>query len=456
MPNESFTPATDRFGDELPVLPIRNALLFPGAVAPFDIGRDTSVALIEAVHTRADPVIGVFAQRDPNTDEPSYDDLYPVGCAARILKALKHGSGNYSLILQGEDRVRLEAITRSHPYLTARVVRVEDCFAEHPDIEAQAQILRQMAKEFIHLLPELPVGVEVQIDSCKSASDLADFVSANLDVPLNEKAKLIETVEVNERLRRVTVLLMRQREILRMRERISSHTDREAYHAGDAVLQQQSAAVQAEPGESSDIEQAEPRRLGSGRSVTSPIMPDPPTKRQTALALLEQSSVVVRLDPRRDEVVVPPQFKTQPQLILRIGHDLPKPISDLDVDDEAISGTLVFPAGPYFCWIPWHAVFALEGENVPQAVWIDDVPDELSNRAERQPGRPRLRVASTCTLHSSATAKQQVANECCEAAVSAAVQRTIPNSQEMAAPSRISRGSRVERRRRAVRWRVVD
>ena len=90
-----------QFGDELPVLPIRNAVLFPGAVAPFDVGREKSVALVEYVDNLPGPVIAIFAQRDPATDDPGYDDLYPVGCAARVLKALKHSSGNYSLILQG-------------------------------------------------------------------------------------------------------------------------------------------------------------------------------------------------------------------------------------------------------------------------------------------------------------------------------------------------------------------
>src|SRR5690606_1494939 len=89
------------FGEELPGLPIRNAVLFPGAVAPFDVGREKSVALVEDIDNLSQPIIAIFAQRDPATDDPGYEDLYHVGCAARVLKALKHSSGNYSLILQG-------------------------------------------------------------------------------------------------------------------------------------------------------------------------------------------------------------------------------------------------------------------------------------------------------------------------------------------------------------------
>jgi len=118
-----------QFGDVLPVLPIRNAVLFPGAVAPFDVGREKSVALVEDVDNLPGPVIAIFAQRDPATDDPGYDDLYPVGCAARVLKALKHSSGNYSLILQGLVRIRLATmdfrrLTRiSHPETPAAVAQ---------------------------------------------------------------------------------------------------------------------------------------------------------------------------------------------------------------------------------------------------------------------------------------------------------------------------------------------
>src|SRR6188508_108964 len=123
-----------QFGDELPVLPIRNAVLFPGAVAPFDVGREKSVALVEDVDNLPGPVIAIFAQRDPSTDDPGFDDLYPVGCAARVLKALKHSSGNYSLILQGLTRIRLESVITQSPYLKARIRRLETAGVE--DVEA--------------------------------------------------------------------------------------------------------------------------------------------------------------------------------------------------------------------------------------------------------------------------------------------------------------------------------
>src|ERR1700754_3997456 len=191
-----------KFADELAVLPIRNAVLFPGAVAPFDVGREKSVALVEDVDNLPGPVIAIFAQRDPATDDPGYDDLYPVGCAARVLKALKHSSGNYSLILQGLVRIRLDSVTQTSPFLRAKVTRVETPSTEDVEAEALAMSLRDVAKQVIQLMPELPREAGSLIDSIQAPGALADLVAANLDAPVEEKAQLIETVEVKERIRK--------------------------------------------------------------------------------------------------------------------------------------------------------------------------------------------------------------------------------------------------------------
>jgi ATP-dependent Lon protease len=245
------TPADEiRFGDELAVLPIRNAVLFPGAVAPFDVGREKSVALVEDVHNLPSPIIAIFAQRDPSTDDPGADDLYPVGCAARVLKALKHSSGNYSLILQGLTRIRLDGLTQANPYLKAKVARVEAPGIEDVEAEALAMSLRDVAKQVIQLMPELPREAGSLIDSIQAPGALADLVAANLDAPVEEKAQLIETVEVKERIRKVLRLLTRQLEILKMRERINSQIKEEmGKNQREYVLRQQLKAIKEELGE---------------------------------------------------------------------------------------------------------------------------------------------------------------------------------------------------------------
>jgi ATP-dependent Lon protease len=209
------------FGDSLPLLPLRASVLFPGAVAPFDCGRQKSVELVRDGDNRPDGVIAIFTQRDPSTDDPGKDDVYAVGCAARVLKALKHSSGNYSLIVQGLARVRLEEVTQTSPYLMARISRLDvgagPGAALDDEVEALNRSLRDVAKEVITRMPELPVEAAALVDSITSTGALADLVAHNLAVPVREKVQLLETVDLRDRTRRVLALLAEQLEVLKRR-----------------------------------------------------------------------------------------------------------------------------------------------------------------------------------------------------------------------------------------------
>lgn len=116
-----------------------------------------------------------------------------------------------------------------------------------------------------------------------------------------------------------------------------------------------------------------------------------PPKKDVALALLEQASMYIHLDPRSGAVQVPPGFKNQPQLVLQVGLNMAVAIPDLHVDDNGLSCTLSFNRTPFFCMIPWPAVFALVGENGQAMVWAEDVPAEVAAQAQAQkaPEKPR-------------------------------------------------------------------
>jgi stringent starvation protein B len=122
-----------------------------------------------------------------------------------------------------------------------------------------------------------------------------------------------------------------------------------------------------------------------------------PPKKDVALALLESSSVFIHLDPRSEEVRVPPWFKKQPQLVLNVGLNMPVPIPDLNVDEDAVSCTLSFSRSPYYCFVPWTAVYALVGEDGRGMVWPDDVPPEV---AAQLPGAPQKKPAQRAHLRS--------------------------------------------------------
>src|SRR3954454_23412302 len=252
--DEKFAPDFDEqemdLTEEMPLLPIRNAVLFPGAVAPFDVGREKSVALVEDVDNFPAPVIAIFAQKDLATDDPGAEDLHQVGCAARVLKALKHSSGNYSLILQGLTRIKLADVTQTAPYLKAKVTKLEESGVDDDEAEALSMSLRDIAKQVIQLMPELPREAGSLIDSIQEPGQLADLVAANLDTPVDEKASLLETLDVKERIRKVLRLLTRQLEILKMRERINSQIKEEmGKNQREYVLRQQLKAIKEELGE---------------------------------------------------------------------------------------------------------------------------------------------------------------------------------------------------------------
>jgi len=128
----------------------------------------------------------------------------------------------------------------------------------------------------------------------------------------------------------------------------------------------------------------------------SPTQPLPP-KKEVALALLERSSVYVHLDPRQQAAVVPPWFKKQPQLVLQVGLNMPVPIPDLRLDDEAIRCTLSFNHMPFFCVVPWSSIFAMVGEDGRGMVWPDDVPAEVARQAQERskpmPAPPERKAA---------------------------------------------------------------
>src|SRR5574339_914872 len=107
--------------DTLPILPLRNSVLFPGSIIPIDVGRRKSVRLVEDAISKERPVIGILTQREARTEDPGSEDMYQVGCAARILKVIKLAKDNFSVILQGVTRVSVQSFDGTEPFIAARV-----------------------------------------------------------------------------------------------------------------------------------------------------------------------------------------------------------------------------------------------------------------------------------------------------------------------------------------------
>src|SRR5207248_744342 len=240
----------------LPILPLRNSVFFPGGVLPLAVGRQKTIALIKDA-VRDDQVIGVVTQRKAEEEDPGAEDLHKMGTVARIVKLLKMGEDNYSLVVQGLARFRVVELVQEHPYLKARIEPVDDkAPIDEVEIEALGINLKKLAREVIEMMPELPAAATELVESITQPGHLADLIAANVDVPIEEKQQVLETVDLKERMKLVLELLNRKREILKLSSKIDSQvkgemskTQREYY------LRQQLKAIKEELGELGEEEE---------------------------------------------------------------------------------------------------------------------------------------------------------------------------------------------------------
>ena len=232
------------------ILPLRNSVLFPGSIIPIDVGRKKSVRLVEEAISKERPVIGIVTQRDARTEEPGPGDLYSVGCAARILKVIKLAKDNFSVILQGVSRIRVLEGTGVEPFMTARVQPLPDHPSGEGELDALVLNLKDVAKRVIKLMPELPKEASALVDSVTAPGQLADLITSNLDVQVDEKQDVLETFDLKTRVRKVLQFLSRQHEVLKVREKINSQVQEEmGRNQREYVLRQQLKAIKEELGE---------------------------------------------------------------------------------------------------------------------------------------------------------------------------------------------------------------
>ncbi len=238
------------FPDELPILPIRNTVLFPGVVIPITVGRQKSIRLVKNSY-RGDRIIGVVAQKNDKVEEPGFDDLYKVGTVARIVKMLVLPDGNTTIIIQGKLRFQLTDKIKEDPYLIARVKYLEDKFPSKNKKETKAilQSIKDGANKILKLNPEIPQEAQIAIDNIDSPSFLTHFLSSNLSADVTDKQKLLE---LNNGLKRATLLLeymMKDIQMLELKREIQNkvHSDIDQQQR-DYFLRQQIKILQDELG----------------------------------------------------------------------------------------------------------------------------------------------------------------------------------------------------------------
>jgi len=185
---------------ELPLLPLRNTVLFPGVVIPITAGRDQSIKLIKEAN-KGNKTIGVVAQINEATENPGVKDIYMSGTVARILKILKMPDGNTMVVLQGKKRFKVEELVQQEPYMTARVVELKEKAPAKNDSEFKAIIdsIKDIALKIIRENPNLPTEASFAIKNIQSDSFLVNFVSSNLNLEIKEKQEILEIDNLKNR-----------------------------------------------------------------------------------------------------------------------------------------------------------------------------------------------------------------------------------------------------------------
>jgi ATP-dependent Lon protease len=215
--------ATSLPADVLPIVPVRNLVLFPGTVVPVTMGRPRSIAAAQA-GVRAERPVGIVLQREANVEDPSAMDLHRVGTAGSILRYVTAPDGTHHLICQGQQRFRILEFVQGTPFLAARVERFEEAEEHSPEIDARFMLLRERALEAVSLLPQAPQELADTIRGITSAAQLVDLTASTMDISPVEKQEVLETFDLARRLDRVLEFLNYRLSVLRLSREIGQAT----------------------------------------------------------------------------------------------------------------------------------------------------------------------------------------------------------------------------------------
>jgi ATP-dependent Lon protease len=234
----------------LPILPIRNIVVFPGTVMPLNVGRPKSKALLDEVMP-GEKIIGVITQKNAEVEDPQQPDLYGVGVACMILKLFKLPDGNQSIIVHGLARFRLMGVEQPDPFVMGRIEVLEDTLNPGANLDALVASVRQQANRVIELSPNTPDEAAQVLNGITNPSALADFLAANLQADVTEKQRMLEELDVETRLRMIAARLATQLDVLELQSKIQSQVKENIDKSQRRYyLQEQMKAIRKELGES--------------------------------------------------------------------------------------------------------------------------------------------------------------------------------------------------------------
>ncbi len=248
--DEDFTEGMEKVGDVLPILPLRNMVLFPGVALPVVVGRPKSMRLIkEAVHKKS--LIGVVCQKDMATEEPGFDDLYETGVIADVVRVLEMPDGTTTVILQGKKRFELNEISESEPYLTGKITILEDTMPDKTDREFEALIstIKDLTVKMLGAVADPPRDLIFSIKNNKNILYLINFSCSNIPSGAAEKQQLLLISDLKDRAYRLLFILNREYQLVELKASIQMKTHEDInQQQKEYFLQQQIKTIQEELG----------------------------------------------------------------------------------------------------------------------------------------------------------------------------------------------------------------
>ncbi|MFZ4580898.1 MAG: LON peptidase substrate-binding domain-containing protein, partial [Myxococcota bacterium] len=262
MTDKPTTEPTSESGTlhNLPILALRNAVLFPGAVMPVVIGRGKSIKLLESLGDRRAAVVGVVAQKDKGIDNPKPDELYWAGCTGQLIKVLRNGAETYHVVIRGVERFKINRFDQEDPFLSAEVEILPEKNDTDPQILALVHSVRDTAIELVNMVPELPINAADLQENFEHPARLVYLLLTHLGVSVEEKVDVLQATTLQDMLTKTLHLVIQQVEVLRISQRINSEVKGDLNKSQrEYVLRKQLKAIQKELG---DLEGGEGDELG--------------------------------------------------------------------------------------------------------------------------------------------------------------------------------------------------
>ncbi len=237
---------------QLPVLPLRDFVVYPNMVSPLIIARKKSLKLVEDVMDDA-KILALVAQVEPDNENPDKESLFEYGSAAYILKMLRYPDNNIRILVQGISRIQIENIVQDKPYFQAIIKEIPEKFEMTLEIEALIRNISNQFQKLLTLMPNLSDELQIAVMNMNDPSKLSDLLASNLNLSLYEKQELLETLDVKERLKKLTIFMNREIQVLEVGSRIQSQVQTEmSKNQREFFLREQLKAIQRELGEADE------------------------------------------------------------------------------------------------------------------------------------------------------------------------------------------------------------